>query len=576
MRASALLLALLLQSAPAPAAIQARLTLRDVRACLPLRDGGVLAGTPGGLMRLDADLEVRRAWGPADGLPSATIHTIAAEGETRWIGTGGGLAEAREVGEELEILRVFPSAPVRAVLPHPEGLLVATWGGGVMQLDGRGRLVHLPAERGPRPSSAAGWTQRAIGLAVVNGRYFAAFTGDGVYEIRGGALHRLPLHLPAVMALVGHDGALYVATLGGLFRVDGEAAIRVHDLDARWLTSSEAGLLAATYGQGAVRVGARRTKVLLDGGRYANTVTRRHGVTCVGTRDGLWLLRDGASRRAALAGPASPDISAMQVDGDRVWVGTFDAGVGYLDAAGWHAVADPLIDRRVNALAVEKTSDGSRVWIGTARGLSVLEAGRVRRLTRADGLPHDEIHALATLRRGGVLAGTGVGAVVVRGDRLRVLGRKQGLPKRAVWAVAEGSEGGLLLGTTVGLYRLRGSARPERLSVASGHLDGDWITALAVQGDTLWVGTYSHGVTRLEGPTLAATHLGGGYVNLGGLLLRGHRVYAATMGGLKSTSAREPGPWTTHAGAAPGRDVTAAVAGGGAVWVGSRQGLGRL
>ena len=52
-------------------------------------------------------------------------------------------------------------------------------------------------------------------------------------------------------------------------------------------------------------------------------------MTCVGARDGLWVLRGEARLRAALAGPASPDIAALVVDGDRVWVGTFDAGLGY-------------------------------------------------------------------------------------------------------------------------------------------------------------------------------------------------------------------------------------------------------
>ena len=174
-------------------------------------------------------------------------------------------------------------------------------------------------------------------------------------------------------------------------------------------------------------------------------------------------------------------------------------------------------------------------------------------------------------------AGLGVGAAIVRGGRVEAIGRKQGLPKRSVWAVAQDRDGALLLGTTIGLYRAhRGALR--RFSVASGHLDDDWVTAIAVRDDALFVGTYSHGVTRLERAEAALEphHLGGGFVNFGGLLVRDDRVYAATMSGLKSVPVSGGEPWRLHRDVAPSRDVTAVVAGEDGVWIGSRRGLARL
>lgn len=52
----------------------------------------------------------------------------------------------------------------------------------------------------------------------------------------------------------------------------------------------------------------------------------------------------------------------------------------------------PLGDRRVNAVAVESVAGGGRrVWVGTARGLAMIEDGGrvVRLLTTADALPDD-------------------------------------------------------------------------------------------------------------------------------------------------------------------------------------------
>ena len=116
-----------------------------------------------------------------------------------------------------------------------------------------------------------------------------------------------------------------------------------------------------------------------------------------------------------------------------------------------------------------------------------------------------------------------------------------------------------------------------RMSVATGDLKDDWVTALLVQGDDVYVGTYAGGVTRLRrsGASLQHTHLGGGCINPAGLAVAGDTLYAATMEGLL---ARPPGDdnatWRTFPSAAPGRDVTAVRKVGDALWVGSRRGVG--
>ncbi|HEY6175213.1 MAG TPA: hypothetical protein VIX73_12235, partial [Kofleriaceae bacterium] len=151
-----------------------------------------------------------------------------------------------------------------------------------------------------------------------------------------------------------------------------------------------------------------------------------------------------------------------------------------------------------------------------------------------------------------------------------------------VWAIAETSAG-LWLGTTTGLYR--GPATPwtskagsddaavadrwQRLSVASGHLRDDWVTALVTRGDVVWAGTYNGGVARIAGD--AATALGGGWINPSGLRWDGDRLLAATMDGLVAGDGRTA-TWTTTPGL-PGRDVTAAVRAGKTLWVATRRGL---
>ena len=215
-----------------------------------------------------------------------------------------------------------------------------------------------------------------------------------------------------------------------------------------------------------------------------------------------------------------------------------------------------------------------------------------------EGLPSNDVHAVAVLSSGGVLVGTGRGAAIVHDGQITALGEKRGIPPGAVWAVAEGPKGTLLLGTSRGLLlgtaESRGvvdrgapvqdptdPAEPRPwllLSMASGDLQDDWVTALASRGATLYVGTYNAGVTAVTMDVAGFTteHLGGGYVNFGGLLVEGRTLFAGTMNGLLMRPASGEGAWRTASRAAPGKDVTALAPLGGKLWVASRRGLARF
>ena len=147
------------------------------------------------------------------------------------------------------------------------------------------------------------------------------------------------------------------------------------------------------------------------------------------------------------------------------------------------------------------------------------------------------------------------------------------------WAVAEGRDGTLWLGTTQGLIRWRPDGTWQHLSMLSGHLADNWVTALLVDGDTIHVGSYAGGVTSLRPSSeaglagFAATQLGGGRVNPGGLAQVDGRLAVATM---KGAQVREGGRWRSLADATF-EDVTAIASvsapGGSQVWIASRRGL---
>jgi len=544
--------------------------LGELHACLPL-DKGYVVGSTGGLVELDADLNVTRVRTVLDGLPGTRVDTLVAAGEDVWVGTEAGLVRLRERVGALVVSASWSSPPVRVVTTFRDATYVGTWGGGVLRVEGD---VLVPVA--PKSIDVDVAAQRVTAFAEVAGVLYVG-TGAGVMKLVAGQLVATGLELPNVQvwALSNAQGKLWIGTLAGLAVVDNVATRSVRTVngsDTRALVEVGAVLYAGTYGDGLVAVGAARGD---DAAAFVDGMGVRGDAMCA-VGPGVLRVKTGAAawREVALTGLPSNDIAALAVAGERVWIGTFDSGLARLDNGKVEAVDDRQIDPHINALAVEH----GRLWIGTARGLFVDDGTRVRRIGRVDGLPDEEIHALAPLAAGGVAIGTGRGAVIWRGGpqgRGEVIGKKQGLPGQAVWAVAEDRAGRLWIGTSAGLILWQGDGRWERLSVASEHLADDWVTALAVDptGDVVWVGTYAGGVSRIGlGAARPATQLGGGHVNFGGLSVHRGTLYAATMEGLQVAS---DGAWKTSS-ATLGVDVTGVVADSGGIWVATRRGIARL
>jgi ligand-binding sensor domain-containing protein len=274
-------------------------------------------------------------------------------------------------------------------------------------------------------------------------------------------------------------------------------------------------------------------------------------------------------------------VNAIARDGDRLWVGTYDHGLAVLEKGAWKTVSGDGLDDRINAIATQTIGGKTRVWVGTTRGLVRIDGATRTVLDAANGLPSNDVHSLAAISGGKLLVGTSKGAAIVDGSDVTLLGKKQGLKIGAAWSVAEGPGGSLLVGANTGLYvRAKGAKKWERLSVLGGQLADDWVTAISVNGDDVFVGTYAGGVAKLTfpkktGDAIVAEQLGGGYVNLAGLHVVGTTLYAATMDGLL-VRALDDAAWRKPAKASLGVDVTGvALAPGGGLWVASRRGLVR-
>lgn len=521
----------------------------DARDCRVLEDGGYVAATDGGVV-VNGRVLTR-----FDGLPETRSHVlerVVGSSEEIWVGTEGGLARVGVDGRARVLESVASPAPVRAVLEHDGTLYVGTWGEGVLELRG-GRLRAI---EGPD----AALTDRVTDLAVVDDRIVLATAGAGAWVL--GETQPIAGVDGVVWSLAVHGGSLYAGTLAGVLRVEGGGAATVSQHDARALVSVEDALLVGSRGQGLARLGSDVPYGL------PRNVQGLDADRCVATSEGLWL-RDGRRWVSALTdGLPSGDITDVLELGDRLIVATFDRGVAIYEDGRWTTIGEGVIDPQVNALA---DAGGGKFWVATARGLFRVGPDGVESWTEKRGLPHESVLSLAVTRRGELLVGTHSGVAIIdeNGDA-RSLGKRA--RSWATWAITEAPDGEIWLGTTQGLIRWKKDGNWDHLSMLSGHLSDNWVTALLFEGDELHVGTYAGGVDTLtrDGSTWRGEALGGGRVNPGGLSLVDGQLYAATM---KGVLVRRGGKWTAAREQGVFEDATAVLEANDGTWVASRRGL---
>jgi diguanylate cyclase (GGDEF)-like protein len=469
---------------PERALTQARLTIWTTESGLPqntvdaiaqTRDGYLWMGTEEGLVRFDGVRFVASDRQSAPALRSAFISSLfEAPDGTLWIGTyGGGMARLRNGRIEPFHAEQLANDRMREMLATPEGVFVATAGGGLLRIAGD-RVTRYTTRDG-LPTDRI-WTLEPDGA----GGLWVATHGGGVVRWRNGRVQQR------------------ISTREGLPNDFARALLRDRD-GTLWIGTDGGGV------------------VMWRDGAIARTITTRDGLpsdlirALLRDRDGsLWIATDaGLARwrgeRAETLGVAEglPSAVVRTILEDRegsLWVGTTGGLVRLRDTRfqSFKRKEGLPVDA-VRALLEDR--DG-RVWIGTeGGGLCVLEGGRMQCHTKETGLQHDTVYALAAHRDRGVWAGTDGGGVALFRDgiKLATVDVRSGLPNNRVRALLDGP-GGLWVSTTGGLVLMR--ERP--VHVRELH-DRQIRPLLALPDGTVLAGTDGAGLWRVTADGASAT-----------------------------------------------------------------------
>lgn len=359
----------------------------------------------------------------------------------------------------------LPHNTINSIAQTAEGYLwFATWEG-VARYNGREfRTFERGAHTGLPDSGIRTLVPDGEGLLVAGAR-----GGISRYQ------HQRWTAEPDLPAMVNHvlrtrDGRLWFATEGGgiYWRQDGE----LHHLGV------DDGL-----------PGAAVYRLLED----------EDGVIWAGTSRGLAVIRDQRVQVVAQI-PAAPVLALLLDRQGRLLIGS-EEGAYVHEQGGFSLLRPELAQEAVSALLEDDSGD---LWLGTIdRGLIRLSRFGLERLGLEQGLPDNRVVSLLQDSERNIWVGTNGGLLRLRDAPFTSFTQDDGLAGNYVRTVLAHGNGSIWAGTSNGLSRIDGDrVQTLALTLADGSVPS--ILSLAQgSGDTLWAGTFTHGLLRLENGTLA-------------------------------------------------------------------------
>jgi hypothetical protein len=197
---------------------------------------------------------------------------------------------------------------------------------------------------------------------------------------------------------------------------------------------------------------------------------------------------------ADFLGIRDSNISCLRIDGDDLWIGTWNGGVArYSVSSGRHdSFAGPSFSRSIEIA-------DRRVWIGTAEGLAWYGKGTARWSAEPDfGPPTPRKVQVVRATSAGLFVGTLGEGLFRRGDDGWDPVTDGSLPGLFITSLAEDrARGALLIGTmNMGLIVMdEKSGAMSALSESSPGFSAENVTTILPAADgVIWIGTYGDGL----------------------------------------------------------------------------------
>ncbi len=412
---------------------------------------------------------VQRLWTIDDGLPAEVAWAVHQSSDGYlWVATNNGLA--RFDGLTFKVFNAashdaFKSNDIRDVTEGPAGTVwAASVGGGLLQIR-NGEVSRIDV--------TGGLSSDAVYSVMVarNGDTWAG-TASGVCRLRETDIRcwaesdGLSSGRIVRLAEDAENRIWFGSVTGGLSMFDGVAMKRfgieegLKHLDVYMIIADPEHNLLVGTGSGELYhadpdgVYLFENPELPESFAPLNALRDREGNVLVAMFGGLWQLSPEVRRIDNPGDNISYVLDVAEDDKGGIWAATSSGLYQFMNGpfvpfGEAEGVADETF--------VVAAGVGGSVWVGTemAGTFNVYPDGRVRNVTKNEGLPHNSVSALMVDPDGTVWIGTfGGGVAVLRDDSVvAIINQDSGLPGNQIGSIFRDSRGDVWIGTSAGLAR---------------------------------------------------------------------------------------------------------------------------
>lgn len=230
-------------------------------------------------------------------------------------------------------------------------------------------------------------------------------------------------------------------------------------------------------------------------GIVSSLATTRDGRIWLGTQEnGLFRTGDGQVSKVVDQSDDAKISSLVPANNGGLWIGT-DRGLHFWDGSSVAEVRLPWPQAQVQILAMSKDRDGN-LWAGTNFGLARISPSRSVSVDQLTADPTNRVTAIYEDRDGALWLGTSKGIERLLDGMFATYSTAQGLPSDNNGPVYVDSESRTWFAPlTGGLYWLKDG---KIASVTSDGLDRDIVYSISGGDGEVWVGRQRGGLTRLK------------------------------------------------------------------------------
>lgn len=456
-------------------------------------DGKLWLGTSGGLIAVSSDSGGMKVYTRLNGLPDADIASLAVHQNFLYAGSTGGFVMVIRDSEMSYIQLPKECGPVSVLLSTQRGVAIGTGESGVWLLRG-GVLSWLGKDM------AGADFVKVTSLGMKEGYILVGTYDDGVFvEKADGFAHYTEkdgLPMNHITSVHFYDGEIFVGTPAGWASISSDDTVKTHPTS---FVSSIAlfnnNLLAGTHNGVLVLHGSIGGKVFPKD--KISIIKNLNNSLFLVADDEVFVKTENGWTRVYSPPPdtlSANHITSLLYRDNEVWVGTFENGFDVFD----DELKKKKFSQSGNTWAINGFfADGETTVVAHNNGASIYRADiNVNNITTADGLVGNRVSAVCPIPGGKVYATESGLTFDVRG-KLRSIYAFHGLVNNHVYSCAQAGEK-LYVGTLGGIsvisnFKVVKSFRPGDSPLKSG-----WISALAVLGNELYIGTYGDGIMKLS------------------------------------------------------------------------------